>query len=234
MVASIELDGAVAGCRDAASYERVTLGRAAAAGRAVTLLRRRPAQPSRRAVLHVQGADDPVPAALERWFTERAFNVFLVQVRLTGRRSGRVRPAPADLDAACAQLRDAEGMHHVVVTAGGASAHTAAVWSDARQCAAADALILFAPAFPRRGLALSIDCPVLVVSHLAAGPPGLLRRRGRPVPPACLGGHVTWRQLPEAGGWPSPAGDANPRAVLAEVGRWLGAYMYGRLHDQLI
>jgi hypothetical protein len=39
-----------------------------------------------------------------------------------------------------------------------------------------------------------------------------------------LGSHVNWLQLPEPGG----------QAVFDELGRWLGAYMYGPGLDRLL
>ncbi len=234
MTASIGIDGAATG-EAVTSYEPVQLAGAVPSGQALTtMLCRRPAQPSRRAVLHVRAPGDPaVPARLADWYTERAFNFFAAEVRLPGRRPHRLRPAFADLDAASAHLRGVEGMHDVIVVGHGSGALAAAVWSDARRRATADALILCAPAFPGRGLDLSIDCPVLVLCHAAATSPRQRPRR-RPVPPARLGGHVTWRQLPETTGLPSSAGDADVPAILAEVGRWLGAYMYGQLRGELI
>jgi len=41
-----------------------------------------------------------------------------------------------------------------------------------------------------------------------------------------LGSHVTRLALPDAG--------EDRRAYLAELGRWLGAYMYGQGRDQLL
>ncbi len=231
MTASTGIDRAATGA-EVAPCERVQL---AATGQAMTTMTcRRPAQQSRRAVLHVQLPGDPaVPPRLADWYTERAFNFFVAQLRLRGRRPRRFRPALADLDAAVGYLREVEGMHDVIVTAQGGGALAAAVWSGARQHAA-DALILHAPALPRRGLAMSIDCPVLVLYPPAAESVRRRRRTGRPVPPAWLGGHVTWRLLPETAGWPSAAGEAGLHQLLAEVGRWLGAYMYGQLGDQLL
>lgn len=195
-------------------------------GSDMPMFRRRPVQPSRRAVLHVQApGDPPVPLGLDRWFTERAFHFCVAAVR-PGRsalpvRAGRRRPrsAIADLDAACTQLRQADGMSQVIVTAQGRGAIEAARWADCRRSgsqacaeatpARADAMILCEPARPA-GLALrsDIDCPVLVVGGQSAS--------------FRLGSHVTWLQLPDPGG----------RAFFDAIGRWLGAYMY--LQDQVL
>jgi hypothetical protein len=221
------------------------------------MFRRRSLQPSRRAVLHLQAAGDPaVPSGLGDWFTERAFHFYLAGLRLPGgRRShralglpgglalagrlrsagrdpgGRLRSAFADLDAACAQLRDADGIGHLIVAAQGRAALAVALWSDARSdvvpCRAADAVILSEPALPARPMVnLNIACPVLVLtSPLSSGPVRSGMRQRRPAASlARLGSHVTWLQLPEPGG----------QAVFDELGRWLGAYMYGMGRDQLL
>ena len=49
-----------------------------------------------------------------------------------------------------------------------------------------------------------------------------------------LGGHVTWLQLPGSSSQPYLAEGADRRAFFDAIGRWLGAYMYGQLHDQLL
>jgi hypothetical protein len=103
----------------------------------------------------------------------------------------------------------------------------AALWADS-QPSRADALILSAPAWPKGGVRLAIACPVLVIGHEgspAATRPWPRRAHGRGVPPQ-LGSHVTWLTLAGAGG--------DQRRLLEELGRWLGAYMYGSLRDQLL
>jgi hypothetical protein len=225
------------------------------------MFRRRSLQPSRRAVLHLQAAGDPaVPSGLGDWFTQRAFHFYLAGLRLpgglatagglalaarraaAGRDAGRrLGSAFADLDAACAQLRDADGIGHLIVAAQGRAALAVALWSHVRgdvlAGGAADALILSEPALPARPVVnLNIPCPVLVLtSPVSSGPvrsgplpsgpwrTGVLRRRPTAAI-ARLGSHVTWLQLPEPGG----------QAVFDELGRWLGAYMYGTGRDQLL
>jgi hypothetical protein len=208
--------------------------------------------------------DPAVPSGLGDWFTQRAFHFYLAGLRLpgglatagglalagkraaAGRDSGRrLRSAFADLDAACAQLR-ADGIGHLIVAAHGRAALAVALWSHARgdvlAGGAADALILSEPALPARPVMnLNIPCPVLVLTSpvssrpvssgplrsgpLPSGPwrTGVLRRRPMAAI-ACLGSHVTWLQLPEPGG----------QAIFDELGRWLGAYMYGTGRDQLL
>ena len=246
------------------------------------MFRRRSLQPSRRAVLHLQAAGDPaVPSGLGDWFTERAFHFYLAGLRLPGglalasglaltgglalaaRDAGRAfGSAFADLDAACAQLRDADGIAHVIVAAHGRAALAVALWADARGDVLAgggadlagggadlagggadlagggpDAVILFEPALPARpAINLSIVCPVLVLTSpvssepartgsLRSGPVRVGLRQHRPgAAIARLGSHVTWLQLREPG----------EQAVVDELGRWLGAYMYGSGRDRLL
>jgi hypothetical protein len=220
------------------------------------LFRLRSAQPSRRAVLHLQAAGDPVvPADLAGWFTERACHFYLVGLRLPGR-MGRLRRAGraaerifAELDAVEAHLREADGIEHVIVSAQGPAAVAAALWCARRADGApgggsspssptrrtADALILYKPAWPPGpALKLDIACPVLVLCPAGGG---RRRRLRRPAAPRQVSGHVTWLRLPDAGapaGIADLAGGAGRRAFFAELGRWLGAYMYGPPPGQLL
>ncbi|HUC26630.1 MAG TPA: hypothetical protein VMA73_28340 [Streptosporangiaceae bacterium] len=229
-------------------YEPVPAeGRAPSGPPETAMFRRRSLQPSRRAVLHLQAAGDPaVPSGLGDWFTQRAFHFYLAGLRLpgglatagglalagrrasAGRESGRrLRSAFADLDAACAQLRDADGIGHLIVAAQGRAALAVALWSHARggvlAGGPADALILSEPALPARPVVnLNIPCPVLVLTSPVSSGPVLRRRPTAAI--ARLGSHVTWLQLPEPGG----------QAIFDELGRWLGAYMYGTGRDQLL
>lgn len=249
--------------RDAVTeYEAVLSASGAAAARPMPprpkapLFRLRSAQASRRAVLHLQAAGDPVvPADLAGWFTERACHFYLAGLRLPGRlsrlrRSGRAaEPTFAELDAVDAHLREAEGMEHVIVSAQGPAAVAAALWCARRPDRApsgggsplssprraADALILYRPAWPPGPpLQLDIPCPVLVLSPAGNGPGPRLRR---PAVPRQVAGHVTWLRLPDAGapgGLADLASSAGRRAFFAELSRWLGAYMYGPPPDQLL
>ena len=227
-------------------FEAVEIGPAAARPE-TAMFRRRSGQPSRRAVLHVQAAGDPaVPADLGAWYTERAFHFYLAGLRLPAQAPVGARPearylaaAFADLDAACGHLRQADGMARVMVSAQGRGAIAAALWTA--RSSAADALILLAPQLPAgTSLSLEIDCPVLVLCDPAAAaarpsPRGWpVRRRTALADQAGLqlGGHVTWLRLPaEPAG---QAGGADRRVFFAELGRWLGAYMYGQVRDQLL
>jgi hypothetical protein len=224
------------------------------------LIRLRSAQPSRRAVVHLQATGDPVvPADLAAWFTERSFHFYLFGLRLP---AASARPwrwasraaerAFAELDAVCTHVREADGVEHVIVSAQGRAAAVAARWCDRAggveagrdvpsppRHAAADALILYQPVWPAASrVRLDISCPVLVLSGRASRSLGPLRRLGGVA--VQLGGHVTCVQLTEYAGLARPAGLAGvaggpaSRAFFAELGRWLGAYMYGQPTGQVL
>jgi hypothetical protein len=159
----------------------------------------------------------------------------------------------ASLDAACQHLRDVEGIDMIILSAHSADALTAALWCDARRAAGlADALILFSPAFGRLRRDLDVACPVLVMSPaggpdtgggpVSPGGPGgpagrlvtRLRRKNDPGTVG-LGTHMTWLRL-EDGLDQQGHGetDEGRRRFFDELGRWLGAYMYGQVRDQLL
>lgn len=88
------------------------------------------------------------------------------------------------------------------------------------------------------GEAAAAETAAETAGGLAAAPraPGrrgrLQRRAGRA--PAALGPHVTWLWLPGGLDSPERAGAAGRRLLFDEIGRWLGAYMYGQVRDQLL
>ena len=213
------------------------------------LFRRRSVHATRRGVLHLQSTrDTPAPADLASWFTERGFHFYVAALRWP-RRPGRIRPrggralraAFAELDARCEHLRTADGIDNVIVTAHGEGALAAAMWCTAPPSGShPDALILYAPSFgrgrraARRGL--DIPCPVLVIGgtvrqrRLALG-------RGAATTPADtihLGSHVTWLRPADGEARPDAREPEDRRRFFDEMGRWLGAYMYGQVRDQLL
>lgn len=239
-----ERDGAASG------YEavRLQLDPVVTAGWHAEVFRRHSARPSRRAVLYLHCPIDPIVTEdLANWYTERGFHFYLADLR-PGLRLDRPARSPrqrreleacfAGIDLACSHLREADGIDALIVSAHGTGALAAALWCDARgaRCPA-DALVLSAPAFGRRlRRGLDIPCPVLVLSP-AAGPPGRQAGarhqapgdRGRILP----GSHVTWLQLDEPLAGDLASGQDH-RRYFDELGRWLGAYMYGQVRDQLL
>jgi hypothetical protein len=248
---------AVAGAAPVTGTEPVTStapadGKQAAARPETVMFRRRSLQPSRRAMLHVQAAGDPVvPSDVADWFTERAFHFYLAGLRVPHRLTGRpgtrsLASACADLEGACAQLRQADGIGSVIVAAQGRGALAAALWMGGRAAGndRADALILYEPELPARSVRLSISCPVLVVTGISLADDGRgprdamsrwpLRQR-RPAPAAAqLGSHVTLLHLPRPDERPGQDDGDGRTLFFDELGRWLGAYMYGSVRDQLL
>jgi hypothetical protein len=221
-------------------------------GPAGTALRRRSPRPSRRAVLHVHSSrGSGVPEDFARWYTERGFHFYVADLSPPGapKRRARLRRGAAmgarlaRLDAACKYLRETDGIDSVVMSAHSADAVTVALWCDARRDGKpADALILSSPAFGRRlRRGLRIGCPVLVMCPAAGRQAGQglslrggsLRRRNAGVT-AALGPHVTWLWLTGGLEHRQQPGPADRRLFFDELGRWLGAYMYGQVRDQLL
>ncbi|HTZ23043.1 MAG TPA: hypothetical protein VMC83_03520 [Streptosporangiaceae bacterium] len=209
------------------------------------MLHRRSALPSRRSVLYLHCRPGTfVPEDLAGWYTERGFHFYVADLRpQEGQRADRRQAARfARLDTACRFLREAEGHDMIILTAGAADAATAAQWCDARREAGGpDALILSSPVFGRRLRDLDIACPVLVLSPAGGRPGGRHRPRRAKDPGAVkLGPHVTWLRLDsgldgQAGdGGQAPGANADRRQFFDEMGRWLGAYMYGGVRDQLL
>jgi hypothetical protein len=219
------------------------------------VFRRRSARPSRRAVLHLHDLTGSfAPSDLVRWYNERGFHFYVTDLDLREpldaaprRRQARAQQAAfGALDAACNYLREADGIDAIILSAQESAGLTAAQWCDARRASRpVDALILSRPDFGRSRGSLDIACPVLVI----AGPRPAERqdrraRRGRDT--VGLGQHVTWLQIdeppPVTGGTEEAEGaegaEAAPnpdrRRLFDEMGRWLGAYMYGNVRDQLL
>jgi alpha-beta hydrolase superfamily lysophospholipase len=223
-------------------YEAVALPADSSLGSAVFV--RRSARPSRRAVLHLHELSDSfAPADLVRWYNERGFHFYLTDVDMpepgdaSRRKPARSQPSAfATLDAACAHLRDVDGIDAIILSAQGTTALTAALWCDARPVnRPVDALILSGPDFGRARARLDITCPVLVIS--AAGPWRDSRRDRRGKDTIRLGQHVTWLHLDASAGTEVPPGippAPQRRRLFDEMGRWLGAYMYGQVRDQLL
>jgi serine aminopeptidase S33 family len=147
--------------RPVTGYETVPLlvaGTVGAAGRGgAAVLRRRSARPSRRAVVYVHCLGDSfVPADLVGWYTDRGFHFYAADLRAVGggEPAGPERSGPAGeldayfacLDAAITQLRAADAIDTVVVSAHAAGALVAALWCHARRGSQPmDALILASP-----------------------------------------------------------------------------------------
>ena len=231
---------------DKAALPKAALHTVTDSGGGGVILRRRSTLPTRRSVLYLHCARDTfVPEDLVSWYTERGFHFYVADLRPGGqRRQGPGRDECfAGLDAACRHLRDTEGIDMIIVSAHADDALTAALWCDTRRDAGlADALILSSPTFGRRQRrGLDIACPVLVMSTggdpEAQGGPGRLGTRLRRRADAAtvrLGPHVTWLRLEDGLDGRADGAGADRRQLFDELGRWLGAYMYGKVRDQLL
>ena len=214
------------------------------------VLRRRSALPTRRAALYLHCEQDSfVPEDLVTWYTERGFHFYVADLRpqdgldRPARRRRRKGPKQSErfagLDSACRHLREAEGIEMILMSAHAAGALTAAQWCDARRDdGLADALILSQPVFgreaaagPQHRLPGAGDEPGRAGAEHRRGPRLRRRRNGAAIR---LGPHVTWLRLEDGlDGTGDDAGD-DRRNFFDEMGRWLGAYMYGKVRDQLL
>ncbi len=215
----------------AGEYEAVALPASADCPSSAVFLRRS-ARPSRRAVLHLRDMSSSFPPPdLVTWYNERGFHFYSMDVDLaespdSRRRGARQAPGSlAALDAARLHMRREDGIDAIILSAEQSAATAAAMWCHERE--GAEALILSDPVFgrPARG-GLSIACPVLVIARQR----GLRRSRDT----ISLGQHVTWLHLDEAPDGGLNAALTQRRRLFDEMGRWLGAYMYGQVRDQLL
>ncbi|HUJ06884.1 MAG TPA: hypothetical protein VLX31_12325 [Streptosporangiaceae bacterium] len=229
-------------------YEAIALPPAAGGGLThlgPAVFLRRSARPSRRAVLHLHDLTGSfAPADLARWYNERGFHFYMTDVD-TGelqnarRRGSRRQPACfAALDAACLHLREADGIDAIILSADGPAAVAAGLWCDARADAGpVGALILSGTDLGALRGSLDIRCPVLVIAAAADRSDRKDRRDRRGRDAVRLGQHVTWLYLDPEPGPDAAAGGAGAeqrKRMFDEMGRWLGAYMYGKVRDQLL
>ena len=156
----------------ASGYEAVPLprtpsGEAGADSANASVLRRRSARPSRRAVIYVHCTGDSfAPGELAAWYVDRGFHFYVADLSTVGEGggpgaradqnvAGELSECFACLDAAVTHLRDTDAIDTVVVGAHGAGAVIAALWSHARRGSQpVDALVLASPEFTsgsRRG-----------------------------------------------------------------------------------
>ncbi len=148
----------------ASGYEAVPLprtpgGEAGPDSANASVLRRRSARPTRRAVVYVHcGGDSFVPPDLAVWYVDRGFHFYVADLSTVGEGgepgrgdqnvAGELSECFACLDAAVAHLRDTEAIDTVVAGAHGAGAVIAALWCHARRGSKpVDAVVLSSPEF---------------------------------------------------------------------------------------
>lgn len=126
-----------------------------------SVLRRRSARPSKRAVIYVHCLGDSfVSSELAAWYVDRGFHFYVADLRgiggsgqpggaqPDGNVAGELGECFACLDAAVAHLHEADAIDSVVVCAHGTGAVIAALWSHARRGSQpVDALVLSSPEF---------------------------------------------------------------------------------------
>lgn len=129
------------------------------------ILRRRSVRPSKRAVLYVHClGDSPAPPELAAWYLDRGFDFYVADLRGVGgagqpggpRGDGAAAEELAGcftlLDAAVAHQRNADAIGSVLLSAHGAGALIAALWSHARRGSGpVNALVLASPEFSSGG-----------------------------------------------------------------------------------
>ncbi|MDN4162108.1 alpha/beta hydrolase [Nocardioides abyssi] len=146
-----------------------------------TLVQRRAAAPTRRAVLHVHGfADYFFQTGYAEWWTERGYDFYALDLRKYGR-SLRPHQTPnyvadlaeyaAELDAAWALVTGRDGHDHVVLTGHSTGGLTIALWADSRRPAGLAGMVLNSPWFDMQGSVLLRTLGTVVVDQVGRRAP---------------------------------------------------------------
>jgi len=159
-----------------------------------TLVQRRAAEPTRRAVLHVHGfADYFFQTGYAEWWTERGYDFYALDLRKYGR-SLRPHHTPnyvadleeyfAELDAAWDLVTGRDGHDHVVLTGHSTGGLTTPLWADARKPAGLAGMVLNSPWFDLQGSVLLRTLGTVVLDQVG-------RRSPRRVVPRKVSDHYT-------------------------------------------
>lgn len=146
-----------------------------------TLVQRRAATPTRRAVLHLHGfADYFFQTGYAEWWTERGYDFYALDLRKYGR-SIRPHQTPnyvadlseyaAELDAAWALVTGRDGHDHVVLTGHSTGGLTTSLWADARKPAELAGMVLNSPWFDMQGSLLLRTLGTVVVEQVGRRTP---------------------------------------------------------------
>ncbi|GGO68558.1 alpha/beta hydrolase [Nocardioides deserti] len=146
-----------------------------------TLVQRRAAMPTRRAVLHVHGfADYFFQTGYAEWWTERGYDFYALDLRKYGR-SIRPHQTPnyvadlseyaAELDAAWALVTGRDGHDHVVLTGHSTGGLTTSLWADARRPDELAGMVLNSPWFDMQGSVLLRTLGTVVVEQVGRRTP---------------------------------------------------------------
>lgn len=156
-----------------------------------TLVVRRAAQPTRRAVLHVHGfCDYFFQTDYAEWWNERGYDFYAVDLRKYGR-SLRPHQTPnyvtdlrqhfPELDAALHRVMERDGHDHVVVSAHSTGGLISSLWANERQPALAG-MVLNSPWLDMQGGALVRGLGTQAIKQVGA-------RQPKRVIPRTVGGH---------------------------------------------
>lgn len=146
-----------------------------------TLVQRRAATPTRRAVLHVHGfADYFFQTGYAEWWTERGYDFYALDLRKYGR-SIRPHQTPnyvadlseyaAELDAAWALVTGRDSHDHVVLTGHSTGGLTTSLWADARKPDELAGMVLNSPWFDMQGSVLLRTLGTVVVEQVGRRTP---------------------------------------------------------------
>jgi alpha-beta hydrolase superfamily lysophospholipase len=145
-----------------------------------TLVVRRAAEPTGRAVLHLHGFSDYFfQTAYAEWWTERGYDFYALDLRKHGR-SIRPHQTPnyvtdlrdyfADIDAAWQRVADRDGHEHVVISAHSTGGLIVALWANERRPAVAG-MVLNSPWLDMQGGLLIRTLGTAVIDQVGARAP---------------------------------------------------------------
>jgi alpha-beta hydrolase superfamily lysophospholipase len=169
-----------------------------------TLVVRRAAEPTNRAVLHVHGLSDYFfHTAYAEWWNERGYDFYAVDLRKYGR---SIRPHQtlgyvtdlrdhfADLDAAYQRVAGRDGHDHVVLSAHSTGGLIGALWADERRHALAG-MVLNSPWLDMHGGRLVAGIGTTAIKRIGA------RQPARPIPRSVSGIYARSLHVDHEGEW---------------------------------
>jgi alpha-beta hydrolase superfamily lysophospholipase len=198
-----------------------------------TLVVRRAAQPSNRAVLHVHGFSDYFfQTDFAEWWNERGYDFYAVDLRKYGR-SIRPHQTPTyvtdlrdhfpEIDAAFQRVTERDGHDHVVISAHSTGGLVVALWANERQPALAG-MVLNSPWLDMQGGRMIQGIGTKVIKQVGA-------RQPRRVIPRTVGGHYTRSLHAEHHGEWTFNTDWKPLDSFPVTFGWLRAIRLG--HDEV-
>jgi alpha-beta hydrolase superfamily lysophospholipase len=198
-----------------------------------TLVVRRAAQPTNRAVLHVHGFSDYFfQTDFAEWWNERGYDFYAVDLRKYGR-SIRPHQTPTyvtdlrdhfpEIDAALQRVTERDGHDHVVISAHSTGGLIVALWANERKPALAG-MVLNSPWLDMQGGRMMQGIGTKVIKQVGA-------RQPRRVIPRTVGGHYTRSLHAEHHGEWTFNTDWKPLDSFPVTFGWLRAIRLG--HDEV-